>query len=89
MKQDELILQVAKDLYQLAEHIDGLFKAKPALPQEKKTPSIEEVRSVLAEKSQAGKGPEIRKLIVKYGADKLTDLEPSCYEALLQEVEAL
>lgn len=85
MKQDELILKVAKDLYQLAEHIDSLFKVEP----EKKDISLEAVRSVLAEKSQAGKGPEIRALIVKYGADKLTDLEPSCYEALLDEVEAL
>ena len=85
MKQDELILQVAKDLYKLAEHIDSLFN----VASEKKAISIEEVRSVLAEKSQAGKGPEIRALIEKYGADKLTDLEPSCYEALLNEVEAL
>lgn len=85
MKQDELILQVAKDLYKLAEHIDSLFNVEP----EKKDISLEEVRSVLAEKSQAGKGPEIRALIVKYGADKLTDLEPSCYEALLNEVEVL
>ncbi len=85
MKQDELILQVAKDLYKLAEHIDSLFNVAP----EKKTILIEEVRSVLAEKSQAGKGPEIRTLIEKYGADKLTDLDPSCYEALLNEVNAL
>lgn len=85
MKQDELILQVAKDLYKLAEHIDSLFN----VASEKKAISIEEVRSVLAEKSQAGKGPEIRALIEKYGADKLTDLEPSCYEALLNEVKAL
>ena len=85
MKQDELILQVAKDLYQLAEHIDSLFKVEP----EKKAISLEEVRSVLAEKSQAGKSPEIRALIEKYGANKLTDLEPSCYEALLNEVKVL
>ena len=45
MKQDELILQVAKDLYKLAEHIDSLFKVEP----EKKAISIEEVRSLLAE----------------------------------------
>ena len=89
MKQDELILQVAKDLYKLAEHIDSLFKVEPKTIQDKKAISIEEVRSLLAEKSQAGKGPEIRALIVKYGADKLTDLEPSYYEALLNEVEAL
>ena len=85
MKQDKLILQVAKDLYKLAEHIDSLFN----VVSEKKAISLEEVRSVLAEKSQDGKGPEIRALIVKYGGDKLTDLEPSCYEALLNEVKAL
>lgn len=58
MKQDELILQVAKDLYKLAGHIDSLFKVEA----DKKTILIEEVRSVLAEKSQDGKGPEIRAL---------------------------
>lgn len=50
---------------------------------------IEKVRAVLAEKSQSGKQPEVKALITKYGAKKLTDIDPDCYEELLKEAEAL
>lgn len=94
MDQTELILKVAEDLYQLAQHIDELIKPAPSEQKEppseqKKAISVEDVRAVLAEKSQAGKQAEVRALIVKYGADKLTDLAPSCYEELLKEAKAL
>ena len=95
MNQTDLILKVVEDLYQLAQHIDSLIKVEPEKPDEEKeviqrnTIAVEEVRAILAEKSLAGKQEEIRALIVKYGADKLTDLDPSCYKDLLKEVEAL
>lgn len=95
MNQTELILKVVEDLYQLAQHIDSLIKVEPEnIAEEKETDqekpiSVEEVRAVLAEKSLDGKQEEIRALIVKYGADKLTDLDPSCYKDLLKEVEVL
>jgi DNA-directed RNA polymerase subunit F len=95
MNQTDLILKVVEDLYQLAQHIDSLIKVEPEKANEEKKVvqdkpiAVEEVRAILAEKSLAGKQEEIRALIVKYGADKLTDLDPSCYNDLLKEVEAL
>lgn len=55
---------------------------KPAL-------SLEQVRAVLAEKSRAGHTAAIRTLLQKYGASKLSGIDPQHYEALLQEVDVL
>ena len=51
--------------------------------------TIVKVRAVLAEKSQSGKQPEVKALITKFGAKKLTDIDPSCYEELLKEASEL
>ena len=51
--------------------------------------TLEEVRAVLAEKSRKGHTVEIRSLLQKYGADRLSQLDPSSYKALLAEVEVL
>ena len=51
--------------------------------------TLEEVRAVLAEKSRAGHTAEIRSLLQKYGADRLSQLDHSNYKALLAEVEVL
>ena len=56
--------------------------AKPVL-------SLEEVRAVLADKSRAGHTAEIRELLKKYGASKLSLVDPKHYEALLREAEVL
>jgi len=56
--------------------------AEPAL-------KLEDVRAVLAEKSRAGHTAEIRSLLQKFGADRLSQLDPSSYKALLAEVEVL
>lgn len=51
--------------------------------------TLEEVRAVLAEKSRKGYTAEIRSLLLKYGADKLSQLDPANYRALLADVEVL
>lgn len=51
--------------------------------------TLEEVRAVLADKSRAGHTAEIRELLKKYGANKLSLVDPKHYEALLQEAEVL
>ena len=56
---------------------------------EKKPLALEDVRAVLADKSRAGHTAEIRELLQKYGANKLSAVDPSHYEALLKDVEAL
>ena len=65
-----------------------IIAAKP----EKKTKlalTLEEVRAVLADKSRAGHTAEIRELLKKYGASKLSLVDPKHYEALLREAEVL
>ena len=55
---------------------------KPAL-------TLEQVRAVLADKSRKGFTAQIRSLLQKYGAAKLSGIDPANYEALLAEVEVL
>lgn len=50
---------------------------------------LENVRAVLAEKSRAGHTAAIRTLLQKYGASKLSAVDPKHYEALLKDAEVL
>jgi len=56
---------------------------------EEKAVTLEQVRAVLAEKSHDGFTAEVRALLEKYGASKLSQIDPSKYAALLAEAEAL
>lgn len=56
---------------------------------EVKVPTLEEVRAVLAEKSRAGHTAEVKELLEKHGAPKLSGIDPAEYPALLAEVEVL
>ena len=51
--------------------------------------TLEEVRAVLAEKSRAGHTAEVRALLLKHGADKLSEVDPVEYPALLADAEVL
>ena len=64
---------------------------KPAAGQEpeEKPLTLEEVRAVLAEKSRAGHTAEVKAILNKHGADKLSEIDPAEYRALLAEGEAL
>ena len=56
----------------------------------KETPvAVEDIRAVLAQKSQDGKSKEIKELLGRYGAVKLSAVKPEDYPALLQEAQAL
>ena len=59
----------------------------PTPPKPKLT--LEQVRATLAEKSRAGYAAEIRALLQKYGASKLSQIDPANYEALLRDAEVL
>ena len=61
----------------------------PSPVQEEKPLTLEEVRAVLAEKSRAGHTAEVRALLIKHGADKLSDIAPAEYPALLADAEVL
>ena len=61
---------------------------EPAAPAEPQL-TLEQVRAVLADKSRKGHTAEIRTLLQKYGASKLSGIDPANYEALLAEVGVL
>lgn len=102
MNKNKLVLEIVKDLRELANSIDEFLQvmegnrsaeaqvaSAEATPYKSELITLEKVRAVLAAKSQGGKQPEVKALIVKHGANKLTDLDPSCYEELLKEAEEL
>ena len=51
--------------------------------------TLEEVRAVLAEKSRSGHTEEVRELLARHGADKLSEIDPAEYPVLLAEAEVL
>ena len=95
----EDIRALANSLQTLAEAVTGdesqgtsatepvKTEAKP-LPRTKRV-SLEDVRAVLAVKSQQGLTAEVRGLIQKYGAKKLSEIDAQHYEELLNAAEGL
>ena len=63
--------------------------AKQVEKAEPKPLTLEQVRAALAEKSRAGHTSEVKALLIKHGADKLSDIDPAEYPALLAEAELL
>lgn len=65
--------------------------AAPAPKSDTPKPSIklEDLRALLASKSHAGLGNEVRELIKKYDATKLSDVDPNQYAAIFAEAEVL
>ena len=63
--------------------------AKQVEKAEPKPLTLEQVRAALAEKSRAGHTAEVKTLLIKHGADKLSDIDPAEYPALLAEAEVL
>lgn len=58
-------------------------------PKKGKAISLEDVRGILAQKSQAGHSAEVKVLITKYGADKLSAIDSSKYEELIKDAEEI
>ena len=56
---------------------------------EKQTVTFVQLRSRLSEISRSGKTAEVKELIAKYGASKLSDIAESDYAAVLAEAEGL
>lgn len=63
-------------------------KAQPEAQQEKPA-TLEGIRALMAQKTQEGKSKEIKELLQKYGAAKLSAVKPEDYPALMQEAQVL
>ena len=64
-------------------------KEQPASEQKTETVTFVQLRSRLSEISRSGKTAEVKELIAKYGASKLSDIAESDYAAVLAEAEGL
>ena len=91
-------MEIKEDAENLASSIGVLLTAlesdeevpkEEKVKQEKKIYEIEDVRKILADKSRLGHTAKIRELLEKYGAKKLSEIEPSNYEDLIADVEKL
>lgn len=82
---------VATTINKIAEWLSSQFISDDSTAVEnsekKPTPTLEEVRTVLAEKSRNGFTAEIKELLKKYGASKLSEVDSKNYEALLKDTE--
>ena len=91
-------MEIKEDAENLASSIGVLLTAlesdeelpkEERVKQEEKTYEIEDVRKILADKSRLGHTAKIRELLEKYGAKKLSEIEPSNYKDLVTDVEKL
>lgn len=102
MSRIKLLLDVVEDIRSLANSLQAVATAlgqsdsesaatpapAPADPPPKAI-TLEEVRAVLAERSHDGYTDQVRGLLQKYGAEKLSGVDPKHYAALLKDAEVL
>ena len=67
----------------------GAEATPEAAPEPTKKITIEQVRAVMSAKSDEGKTAQVKALLMKHDAGKLSGVKPEDYADLLQEVEAL
>ena len=90
----EELRSAAATISDAADWLTKMFSGKqpaegaPASPPEPEL-TLEQVRAVLADKSRQGHTAEIRALLQKHGASKLSQIDPAHYKALLAEAEEL
>jgi len=73
----------------VANRLTELFGAETSTVDPTPNMTLEEVRAALAVISRKGYTAEIRSLLQKRGVDKLSELDPVHYRALLAEAEVL
>ena len=97
MSRIKLLMEIKEDAENLASSIGVLLTAlesdeelpKKEVKKEETTYEIEDVRKILADKSRLGHTAKIRELLEKYGAKKLSEIDPSNYKDLVADVEKL
>lgn len=73
----------------LAEEVTSQSPVDTKPVKEEPSIDIETVRAVLADKSRNGKTKEIKALLMKYDAGKLSNVKPEDYASLLSDAEPL
>lgn len=86
------LAECGKALLRMADALMEKQEEVPAAEEEKKAEkklSLEDVRRVAADKARQGHTDEVRQLIQKFGADKLSGVDAAKYPALMEELEAM
>ena len=77
---------MSKAIQELTKAIQDLTKI---LSQQDSKPKLEDVRAALAEIAKQGKTQEMKTLLSKYGATKLSEVKSEDYPSLLTAAEEL
>ena len=99
----EELKRCGETLISIADTLTALFSAGGEEPEAQPAPetkqpepaksekpySFTDVRGILADKSRQGHTVAVKNLLRKYGAEKLSDLAPENYTAIVADVEAL
>lgn len=64
-------------------------KQDTAKAQQEQPATLEGIRALMAQKTQEGKSKEVKELLQKFGAAKLSAVKPEDYPALMQEAQVL
>ena len=81
----ELAIKLAKELNLFIEALDSKEEPKAEQACELVPITLEEVRSVLAELSRDGKTQEVKAILKRHGASRLSEVNPDEWEAILDE----
>ena len=74
----------------LKEEFTPVEKEKPApVKEEEKQPTLEEVRTVLADLSRRGYTTNVRMMLIGFGVNKLSEVDPKDYAELLAKAKEL
>lgn len=75
----------------LSEEKPKAIEAKPVQAKKAEEPviTLEQVRGVLAKKSEVGFTAEVRAIIQKYGANRLSEIDAKDYPAVIADAEEL
>ena len=92
-EENEAIAELIGVLHRLVDVLEEFVQSTPSDEQSKvsesedASPTLEEVRTVLARLSVEGHSSAVKSLISKFGAAKLSELAPEHYVTLLKEAE--
>ncbi len=92
-KMAAVLADCGKALLKISEAIavkkDNPLSSKAKSKRAEEPLTLEDVRKVAADKARQGFTKEVRSLIQKYGADKLSGMDAAQYEAFLKELEVI
>ena len=93
METIDIIRSIGQSFLALADQLENKG-AEPAAPPKEEPPAPsepsikeEDVRKVLTELSRRGRTQEMKALLAKYGAAKISEVDPKDYRALLDDAK--